>query len=77
MKPVLRPSNPNHVDNFSIPSYKDLGWQLDYLNPVLVKCREAGHKTREHDNSFFLLRGTDVIYICDECKYIHHTDMSD
>jgi len=70
--------NPNH-GTFSIPAgFKDLGWQLDpYKTPEKIACREAGHKIKEFDNSLYLHRGTDIITICEECKYVHHTDMSD
>jgi len=69
--------NPDHVHQFYIPGYKDLGWQKNGDEPELIACREAGHKTREHDNSLFRYRATDVITICDECKHLYHTDMSD
>ena len=69
--------NPKHEDKFSIPGYRDLGWQLSSNNPALLACLAAGHKTREHDNSLIVCRGTDVITICDECKHLYHTDMSD
>ena len=63
---------------FSKPSgYDDLGWQLRYDNPALVACRAAKHETRRFDNSLYTHGGTDVITICDECKHIYHTDMSD
>jgi hypothetical protein len=69
--------NPKHVDRFSIPGYRDLGWQLPAHTPETDACRSAGHKTREVDNSLIVCRGTDVITICDECKHLYHTDMSD
>jgi len=70
--------NYDSVTNFSIPGYADLGWQLDpRTNPELLKCKAAGHKTREHDNSMYRFRATDIVRICDECKHIHHIDMSD
>ena len=68
--------NPNHVDHFAIEGYADLGWQL-WDTPELNTCEAAGHKRRQVDNSLYLHRGTDVIYICDECKNLHHVDMSD
>lgn len=34
-------------------------------------------KIREFDNSYYLNRCTDVIYICDECKIFWRVDMSD
>lgn len=69
--------NPN-ADKFVMPAgYKDLGWQLMPDTPEKVACRAAGHKTREFDNSLYRYRCTNVITICDECKYVHHTDMSD
>lgn len=58
--------------------YKDLGWQLHSGNSEEVRiCKELKHKRREFDNSFYLCRCTDVIYICDECKHVYHIDMSD
>lgn len=70
--------NPNHVRNFRIAGYTDLGWQLHSGNSLEVKaCKDAGHKRRGHDNSLYLFRGTDHIYICDECKNFYHIDSSD
>lgn len=57
--------------------YTDLGWQLNPDNQSLIKCRESKHQLREFDNSTFRYRCTDVITICDECKTVYHTDMSD
>ncbi len=60
------------------PGYRDLGWQLHSGNCEEVRlCREAGHKTREFDNSIYLFHGDDHIVICDECKTIYHIDSSD
>jgi hypothetical protein len=73
----MRERNPQY-DKFLMPSgYADLGWQLSNDHPAEITCRAAGHKIREFDNSMFKFRCTDVITICDECKYVHHTDMSD
>lgn len=58
------------------PGYTDLGWQL-YQHPAQLKCREANHKTHEFDNSLYKFRCTDVVTICDDCKHVYHTDMSD
>lgn len=70
--------NPN-ANKFICPNgYIDLGWQLHCGNSEQVKhCKHAGHKTREFDNSLYRFRCTDVITICDECKTVRHTDMSD
>jgi len=69
--------NPN-AGKFHLPAgYTDIGWQVLPSRPEKVACRDAGHKTRLIDNSPYLNRGTDYITICDECRYIHHTDMSD
>lgn len=69
--------NPN-ANGFVKPSgYTDLGWQLNSTNENLKICRESNHKTREFDNSLYKYRCTDVITICDECKIVYHTDMSD
>jgi hypothetical protein len=60
--------------------YEDIGGQLHPGHPSwdrVQACRDAGHPRREFDNSTFRFRCTDVITICDECKYIYHTDMSD
>lgn len=69
--------NPNHVGNFSIAGYADLGWQLMPDHPELSRCKSAGHTRRRHDNSLYLYRATDQIYICDECKNYYHIDSSD
>lgn len=64
---------------FKIPEdYKDLGWQLHPGNSEEIKkCSELKHQIRKIDNSMFTNRGTDIIYICDECKILWHIDMSD
>lgn len=70
--------NPN-ANKFVKPSgYKDLGWQRHRR-----ECKEIddalnkGFKIREFDNSLYLNRCTDVIYIIDEAKIFWHVDMSD
>lgn len=77
--------NPN-AGKFELPKgYKDLGWQLHAGNSVEVKnCIDKKHNDRtsakhwrEFDNSTYLYRCTDVVTICDECKIVFHTDMSD
>lgn len=69
--------NPNG-NKFVLPKgYTDLGWQLDFNASELKKCREAGHIRRKFDNSKYLYRCNDVVYICDQCKNVHHVDMSD
>ena len=73
----MRIPNPNHVSHFAIAGYKDLGWQLSPDTPELVACRAAGHTRRSVDNSLYMYRGTDTIYICDRCKNLHHVDCSD
>jgi len=74
----MRERNPNY-NKFKLPEgYKDLGWQLHSGNSEEVKrCCENKHKTWEFDNSLFRCRCTDVITICDVCKTVRHTDMSD
>ena len=58
--------------------YTDLGWQgQPESRNELKHCREQGHKMKEHDNSLYSFRGTDVIYYCEECKILRHVDMSD
>ncbi len=77
--------NPN-AGKFQLPEgYRDLGWQLYSGNSEEVaNCIKLGHndmKTEKHwrefDNSLYLSRCTDVVTICDECKTVRHTDMSD
>jgi hypothetical protein len=70
--------NPDHVPNFSIPGYTDLGWQLHWDDsPELKACYESGHKRRVVDNSLYLFRSTNRIHICDECRNYYHIDSSD
>lgn len=57
------------LDNLTIP-YKDMGW----LNSGVKAC---SHDKEDVDNSLYLWRGTDMIYICHECKAFWHVDMSD
>jgi hypothetical protein len=57
--------------------YRDIGWQVGLENPDKKKCYEAKHQLREFDNSLYLYRCTDVVKICDICKIVDHTDMSD
>lgn len=79
------PLNPNHGKFVKPEGYTDIGWQMSLeRNPEYKACYEKGHfdrtkpiHTREYDNSMYMNRGTDVITICDECKIIWHTDMSD
>lgn len=77
--------NPEH-DKWSLPEgYRDLGWQMHTGNSEEIKkCYEEGHHNyknpkhlREFDNSLFMNRSTDMIYICDECKIVWHVDSSD
>ena len=70
--------NPN-AGKFVLPDgYTDLGYQVSSRNNTTVAaCRAAEHITREFDNSLYRYRCTDVITLCDECKTIRHTDMSD
>jgi len=77
--------NPN-AGKFVLPAgYKDLGWQKNSRNSEEVKqCCEQGHNSRtaevrqrEFDNSLYQFRCTDVVTICDACKIVWHTDMSD
>lgn len=76
--------NPD-AGKFQLPKgYKDLGWQVTRANEQLNQCCEKGHNDRrnekhwrEFDNSLYKFRCTDVVTICDECKIVFHTDMSD
>jgi hypothetical protein len=71
-------TNPNHNTYLKPLGYTDLGWQLYSGNSEEVKkCHDLRHKRKEFDNSLYLNRCTEVIYICDECKNIYHIDMSD
>lgn len=71
------PSNPNANKFIPPDGYKNIGWQIRGTEPEVVLCRELKHKTKEFDNSNFMMRCTDIVTICDECKYFYHTDMSD
>jgi len=68
---------------FSLPEgYKDLGVRNSWNSEVseFSACVAAGHNHRgwrEFDNSLYQNRGTDVVTICDTCKVVWHTDMSD
>lgn len=69
--------NPNYK-RFKIPEgFRDIGWQITLDNQDFKKCFDLKHNRREFDNSMHLYRCTDVITICDECKFVFHTDMSD
>lgn len=69
--------NPNAAKFVKPDGFRDLGWQLAPSTPELVTCRTEKHRTREFDNSLFRFRCTDVVTICDDCKTVYHTDMSD
>ena len=73
-------SNPD-AGKFRLPEgYEDLGWQMHHQHPNwpnVHACLDAKHKRREFDNSTYKFRCTNVITICDECKQVFHTDMSD
>jgi hypothetical protein len=59
-------------------NYTDLGWQKHSGNSdEIKKCHDLNHSHREFDNSTYLNRCSDVIYICDKCKIYWHVDMSD
>lgn len=71
--------NPN-ANKFVLPEgYRDIGWQMTLENPDYAACVVAHQwkDRREFDNSTFRNRCTDVITICDTCKIVWHTDMSD
>lgn len=70
--------NPKHGKFEKPEGYNDLGWQLHSGNSEEVKRHiDEKHQSREYDNSLYMYRCTDVITICDQCKAIWHTDMSD
>ena len=70
--------NPDYHTYIKPHGYKDLGWQLHIGNSDEVKkCHDMGHRRKQFDNSLYLNRCTEAIYICDECKNIYHIDMSD
>lgn len=73
-----RERNPN-AGKWELPNgYTDIGWQKNFITgSPEKKCLDLGHKRREFDNSLFKYRCTDVVTICDECKIVWHTDMSD
>lgn len=82
---IMTQRNPN-AGKWKLPEgYKDLGWQLNPdQNEPLKQCIKLGHNNhmnnphwREFDNSLYQYRCTDVVSICDECKIVWHTDMSD
>lgn len=73
--------NPKY-NTFKLPDgYRDLGWQLHPGNsPEVKNCCDLRHNNqhwREFDNSLYIHRCTNVITICDACKIVWHTDMSD
>lgn len=70
-------TNPNYGKFQKPEGYRDIGWQMILAQPDFKKCIEAKHQRREFDNSLYQYRATDCITICDECKIIWHTDMSD
>ena len=73
-----RRMNPNSGKFIKPTDFKDLGWQIHSgSSPDLAACIKAEHKRREFDNSLYMNRCTDVVTICDECKFVYHTDMSD
>ena len=75
---MIRALNPKGGTYKKPDDYIDLGWQLYTGNSKELKeCSDLGHKRTEFDNSTYLLRCTNVISICDICKNICHTDMSD
>lgn len=70
--------NPD-ANKFVAPAgYENIGWQMTMEgNEKFKHCVEAKHKRREFDNSLYMYRCTDLVTLCDECKIIYHTDMSD
>ena len=73
------PRNPNH-DKYleQTKGYTDCGWQTEGMNhPKVVACKALGHKMRGMNNSLYQFHGDDQVYICDECKILHHIDSSD
>ena len=82
---TFRSENPKHQRDFTYSkttkigdaevtvAYKDRGW----ANGGVPYCDcDRSHK-EEYDNSMFVMRGTDIIYICHNCKSFLHVDMSD
>jgi len=53
------------------------GWLNSGTPDEWKRCHEQKHKHREYDNSYRVMRGTDIIYICDECRIVMHVDGSD
>jgi hypothetical protein len=75
--------NPDHGKFVKPEGYTDIGWQMNDNVEAYKKCRDLGHNDyraghrRKYDNSLYRYRATDIITICDTCKIIWHTDMSD
>lgn len=69
--------NPDY-NKFVLPEgHTDLGLLWNTPIKEVTKCNELGHKKTTFNNSLYLHGGTDVIYICDECKIVYHVDSSD
>jgi len=45
-------------------------------HPEYCACKDKKHNVREIDNGAYLNRGTDTVYVCDECKLVWHVDSS-
>ncbi len=75
---MSRERNPNAGKFVAPDGYKDLGWQKHRGNSIEIHdALYMGYKPRQFDNSTYLNRCTDVIYIIDEAKIFWHIDMSD
>jgi hypothetical protein len=69
--------NPNHGKFIKPDGYKDIGYVNFGTVPELKEHYAKKCKTRHFDNSLYMHRATDCITICDDCKIVFHTDMSD
>ena len=67
----------NTYGQFEAPvGYRDLGWENIGLTDQGLADR-CDHPFRTVNNSLHSTRGTDVIRICDTCKFLFHVDSSD
>lgn len=67
-----------HIDS-SIVGYRDYGWRNgdDSLGEIIATCISLNHHVRRMEVSRVPHRNTDMLDICDDCRYFTHTDASD
>jgi hypothetical protein len=58
---------------------QDLGWINNWKETpeIVIKCKEAKHKTINEDQGSTPGRGYNTVTICETCGYIYHCDSSD